>query len=267
MHTSEPAIVVSHATVFLGEQEILHDLTLTLNHREHTAILGPNGSGKSTLIKLITGDVYPLYREPASVRLFGEDRWDLFELRNRLGIVTNALQEKYLGYVTGRDAILSGFFGGVGLHPHEEISPAMQKKVDEICAFLEISALAGKRLEHMSSGEVRRFLIGRALVHDPQMLILDEPYTSLDLKSRHVFAGVVEKIGERGHAIVLVTHMLEEIPANTHRVILMKQGKILAEGEKEKMLTAAMISDLYDLPVQVVEHDGLYHALPERKRA
>lgn len=267
MTPAEPAIVISHATVFLGEQEILHDLTLSLSTHEHTAILGPNGSGKSTLIKLITGDAYPLHREPASVRLFGETRWDLFELRSRLGIVTNALQERYHGYVTGRDAILSGFFGGVGLHPHEEITPAMEKKVLEICAFLEITALANKRLEHMSSGEVRRFLIGRALVHDPQMLILDEPFTSLDLKSRHVFANVVEKIGKRGHTIVLVTHMLEEIPANTNRVILMKQGKILAEGTKKEMLTAAMISNLYDLSVKVVEHDGLYHALPERKPA
>jgi iron complex transport system ATP-binding protein len=265
MTRSDSAIVIQHATVFLDEQEILHDLTLAIHSHEHAALLGPNGSGKSTLIKLITGDVWPLHREPASVRIFGEDRWDLFELRNRLGIVTNALQERHYGYVTGMDAILSGFFGSVGLHGHQEITRSMEKKAGEVCGFLEIASLAGKPLGRMSSGEVRRFMIGRALVHDPKMLILDEPYTSLDLKSRHIFSTMVEKIGQREHSIVLVTHALEEIPANTDRVILMKQGRLLADGPKKKMLTSKMISELYDLPVKVVEHDGLYHALPQRQ--
>ena len=107
-------------------------------------------------------------------------------------------------------------------------------------------------------------MIGRALVHDPKMLILDEPYSSLDLKARTVFSNLVEKIGRRGQAIILVTHRLEEIPANTQRVILLKNGKILADGQKPKLLTSELVSKLYDLPVKVVEHDGLYHALPKK---
>lgn len=261
MDARSPAIDIQQATVWLENQEILHCVTLSLAADEHVAIVGPNGSGKSTLIKLLSGDVYPLHRdEPAPIRVFGQSRWDLFELRSKLGIVSNALQERYHRATTGLDVVLSGFFGSIGTYGHQAISEAMTAKARETLRFLGINHLEDKQIVRMSSGEARRFLIGRALVHDPLMLVLDEPYSSLDLKARALFADVVRKVARRGHSLVLVTHALEEIPPEIERVVLMKQGMIFADGPKDRLLRSATISELFDMPVRVVREGETYHA-------
>jgi len=256
------AIELEKATVMRGERAVLKDISLELRPHEHACILGPNGSGKSTLVKLISGDLSPLYREPSAIRLFGEERWELFALRSRLGIVSDSLQAMQSRDESVLDTILSGFFGGVGLPMRTELSPWMLDKARETAELLGLGSLLDRSASELSSGQMRRALVARALVHDPEMLLLDEPYTSLDIAARHSFGNCVRGLAARGHAIVLVTHELSEIPPEIGRVILVKDGRIIADGPKAEILNSRLISDLFGLPLIVSEDEGHYRAIP-----
>ena len=258
------AIEIRNATVMLGGAPILKDLTLALDEGEHACILGPNGSGKSSLVRLISGELFPLQREPAAIRLFGMDRWDLFSLRNRLGIVSDSVQAwQSGGGETVRDTILSGFFGGIGLPLRVSEETWMAEKAEEAAMLLGIGDLMDRGVNGLSSGQMRRVLVARALVHDPETLLLDEPYTSLDIAARHSFAERVRELARRGHAIILITHELSEIPPEIGRIILVKDGRILADGPKREVLRSDLVSDLFGLPLLVREEDGRYRATPK----
>lgn len=257
------SVEMRDATVLLGGRPVLREASFTLEEDEHVCILGPNGSGKSTIVRLISGDLFPLYREPAAVRLFGRERWDLFQLRGRLGIVSDTLQAwQAAGGESVRDTILSGFFGGVGLPMRGAPETWRERKAEEAARILGIEELLGRRVGTLSSGQMRRVLVARALVHEPKTLLLDEPYTSLDIAARHTFAERVRHLAARGHAIILVTHELSEIPPEMDRVILVKEGRILADGPKREVLVSGVISELFGIPLTVREEDGRYRAVP-----
>ncbi len=190
------------SVVRLGRR-VLNDVTLRVQLGEHVAILGPNGSGKSTLIKLMTRELYPLENVPGfRLRILGGETWNVFELRKLLGIVSPDLLSKLTRDLTAREVVLSGFFAGLGVWPHQKITAAMEKKVRSILRFLEISHLANRSVQAMSSGEQRRVLIGRALVPDPEALVLDEPTNSLDPRAVHEFRMLLRKLAKAGKTIV-----------------------------------------------------------------
>src|SRR5438874_5466620 len=164
-----------------GQKIALDEFSLRIGADEHVAILGPNGCGKSTLIKAITRECYPLARDGSSVRIFGRDRWDVFELRATLGIVSSDLMATCTRAVTGRDIVLSGFFSSIGIWPHQEVTTDMMDRAERAIALMEVTHLAERDTDEMSSGEARRILMARALVHQPRVLIFDEPSTALDL--------------------------------------------------------------------------------------
>ncbi len=257
------SVEMRDATVLLGGRPVLREASFTLEEDEHVCILGPNGSGKSTIVRLISGDLFPLYREPAAVRLFGRERWDLFQIRGRLGIVSDTLQAwQAAGGESVRDTILSGFFGGVGLPMRGAPETWRERKAEEAARILGIEELLGRLVGTLSSGQMRRVLVARALVHEPKTLLLDEPYTSLDIAARHTFAERVRHLAARGHAIILVTHELSEIPPEMDRVILVKEGRILADGPKREVLVSGVISELFGIPLTVREENGRYRAVP-----
>ena len=255
------AIELADATVVRGGREVLHALNLKLEAGQHACLLGPNGSGKSTIVKLIAGEVSPLYRESPPIRLFGQERWDLFSLRSRLGIVSGELQSYQARDESVLDTILSGFFGSVGLPLRAQPTPAMIAKAREAAELLGARALIDRRAFELSSGEMRRVLVARALVHEPEMLLLDEPFASLDIAARHGFSSRVRELAARGHAIVLVTHELSEIPPEIDRIVLIKQGRIVGDGPKREMLRSETISELFGLPIRIFFQEGRFHAL------
>lgn len=156
------------------------------------------------------------------------------------------------------EVIVSGFFDSVGLFL-QEASPEMFRKAEEIMEFLEISHLQDRKMTEMSTGEVRRFLIARALIHEPRALVLDEPTNSLDLHALHKFREIVRKIARSDIGIILVTHNLQDIIPEITRIILMKGGAIVKDGPKESILTDKNISALFDVPVQIKADDGYYY--------
>jgi iron complex transport system ATP-binding protein len=256
-----PLLEFREITVSHEGQIGLDNLSLTIHAHEHVVLLGPNGSGKSTLIKTLTRDCYPLWREGSTVRIFGEETWNIFDLRPLFGIVHNDLMQSYLRYpYTGREVILSGFFSSVGIWPNHEVTAAMSSRADEILERLEIAHLAERVVSHMSTGEGRRLLIGRALVHRPKALILDEPTASLDIRATHELLEIMRRVASET-TIILVTHHLSDIIPEIERVVLLRQGKVFRDGQKPDVLTNGVLSALFDMPVEVLERNGFYHLL------
>ena len=257
--SSFPLIELTRVTVQRGENIALRDLSLRIGAGEHVAILGPNGCGKSTLIKTITRECYPLAQAGASVTILGHRTWDVFELRRMLGIVSNDLMTQCTRDVTGIDVVLSGFFSSIGIWPNHHVTDEMHEKAAGALELLNAMHLAQKPVDEMSSGEARRMMIGRALVHGPKALLLDEPSTSLDLFAQHELRETVRKLAQSGIGILLVTHHLSDIIPEIERVILMRDGQIAADGPKRQLLTADRLRDLFRVPVELAERDGYYH--------
>jgi iron complex transport system ATP-binding protein len=256
---SPPLIDLRRVTVMRGENTALRELSLTIGAGEHVAILGPNGCGKSTLIKTITRECYPLAQPGSLVEILGQSLWNVVDLRSMLGIVSNDLMAQCTREITGFEIVLSGFFSSIGIWPNHHVTDAMRAKASEVLALLEAPHLASKPVEEMSSGEARRMLIGRALVHAPRALLLDEPSTSLDLFAQHELREMVRKLAQSGIGILLVTHHLSDIIPEIDRVILMREGHVVADGPKDRLLTADSLRDLFGVEVELSQRDGYYH--------
>lgn len=253
-----PLIAIHNAEVIRDGRTILRIDDLAFREGEHVAILGPNGAGKSTLIGLLTRDIRPLVRDEPTVLLRGRERWDLFEARRVFGLVSDTLQADHAKRVTVRDVVLSGYFGSVGLYRPQEVTPAMAERADELLAFLGIEALAARTMNTLSTGEARRALIGRALVHDPALLILDEPTHGLDPAGTYHFLDLLREIALAGHALVIVTHHVSDIVPEVERVVMLKSGRIAQDGPKEALLTGESLGELYGIPAEIEERDGWY---------
>lgn len=249
-----------NVTVIRGRTKALDALSLSISLGEHVAIVGPNGCGKSTLIKTIARECHPLVRNGGStVRILGQERWNIFKLRPQLGIVSPDWVSLCTRPITGKEAVLSGFFSSTEIWPHNHVTAAMESKAAEVLKMLEIEHLGDHDMTEMSTGETRRIVIGRALVHAPRALILDEPTASLDLRAVAELRDILRKIAQSGTGIVLVTHHLPDIIPEIRRIILMKDGRIFRDGPKERMIDSATLSELFEMPLEVVEKDGCYH--------
>ncbi len=254
---------IQNATVYRGSTRVFHNLSLEIGLGCHTVILGPNGSGKSTLLKLLLRELYPLPHKGSYVRIFGQERWNVWELRSRLGIVSQDLQHQYLGHVPGLEVLLSGYSSSMGLLAHQKFSAKECRRARQIMEFLEIEGLQERPFATLSTGEQRRFLLGRALIHDPEALILDEPTSGLDLKACFQYLEVVRSLIRQGKTLILVTHHIHEIPPEVRRVVFLKEGKIVADGEKTALMTGQNLSSLFSTPLSLVRLNGFYQVLPK----
>ena len=257
-----PLIEITHATVCRGDNRVFDDFSLTLSQHESVAILGPNGAGKTTLLKLLMREIYPLWRDHPVVRILGKERNDIWELRRQLGIISADLQENYSPEVLGRQVVLSGFFGSVGVWGHHRLTDEQHVRVESVLSQLDIQPLADRAFGELSSGQQRRLLLGRALVNAPAHLILDEPTSGLDLSATFQYLQTMRELIRSGHTLVLVTHHIHEIPPEVTRVVMLNQGEVWADGEKTEMLTESRLSSLYGVDVRLVESAGWYQVIP-----
>jgi iron complex transport system ATP-binding protein len=233
-----------------------------LREGEHAVILGPNGAGKSTLLKLLAGGVHPMPLEQTHVQLFGKESSNVWDVRKRIGIVSHDLQRDYLICAEGSNVVLSGFYASNDTYAYQEFSEAQVARAQEVMKELGVESLADRRFGHLSTGEQRRFLLGRALVHDPPVLVLDEPTSGLDLKACFQYLDLLRAQIRKGKTVLLVTHHVHEIPPEVERVVLLKGGTIIADGPKSNLLTDQRMTDLFDCPIKVVHANGWYQALP-----
>ncbi len=254
-----PLLDLHNIRVMRGQKIALDDFTLRIGAREHVAILGPNGCGKSTLIKTITRECYPVVRPDSSMSILGHDTWDVFKLRSGLGIVSNDLMLSVTGEASGLDVVLSGFFSSTAIYSNHQVDPKHRELADDALAQLKISYLAERPVCEMSSGEARRVLIARALVHRPQALLFDEPCNSLDLSAQQTVRQTMSTLARSGTAVILVTHELADIVPEIERVVLMNRGRVVADGPKEEILQIDCLAKLFGVPVQMARRDGHYH--------
>lgn len=259
---SPTIIEIANAAVYRGDTCVFDDLSLEIARGCQTAILGPNGAGKSTLLKLLSRELYEVPREGSTVRLFGRERWDVWELRSRLGIVSHDLQHDYAAWARGVEVILSGLYASIGVWEHQAYSRADRDRAARLMEELGVAGLGDRPFGALSTGEQRRFLLGRALIHDPEALVLDEPTSGLDLKACFQYLEIVRCLMRAGKTLILVTHHIHEIPPEVERVILLKAGRIVADGKKADVLTSADLSRLFDTPIALARANGFYQALP-----
>jgi len=262
---SEPALIdIQNATIWRGSTCVFEALDLRVEQHERIAILGPNGCGKTTLLKTINRELYPVASSNSHVRILGRDRWNVWELRKHIGIVSHDLQQRYTATTTALEVVLSGFFASIGVHGAlaERVTKRQLEAARVILHELGIGDLDNTMLKRMSTGQQRRVLLGRALVHKPMTLILDEPTTGLDLAASFDYLGRIRTLANKGHNIVLVTHHLNEIPPEVERVVLLAEGRVVADGDKASVLTEKTLSDVYQTPIRVIEVDSFFLAYP-----
>jgi iron complex transport system ATP-binding protein len=255
--SSAYAMKFSDVSARRGGVTVLDGITFGIRPGESVAILGPNGSGKSTLIKLMTRELYP---DDGKLQLFGRPSMDVYELRLKLGIVSNDWQAIFTRDMSGFEAVLSGFFSSVGVWQNHHVTPAMVRRVRSLLKRWKLGPLAERPMHKISSGQARKLLVARALVHDPGMLLFDEPTNSLDLAAQHALRRTMRTLAKSGIGIVLATHHLADIIPEIKRVIVLKHGRIAADGPKDEVLTAVRLKDLFGVPLEVVKRAGFYHA-------
>ena len=262
--TEAPLIDIRNATIYRGSTRVFENLSLRIDQHEPAAILGPNGSGKTTLLKVINRELYPVRRKDAWVRILGRETWNVWELRSHIGIVSHDLQTRYRSRTTGLHVVLSGYLSSVGIHGSlaGRISKEQTQRAKEVMASLGVAALADTPFRIMSTGQQRRCLLARALVHDPDTLILDEPTAGLDLAASFDYLARIRQLTKSGKNIVLVTHLINEIPPDVDRVILLREGKIVVDGRKDAVLTEQNLRHTYGIDLKLAKIDDYYLAYP-----
>ncbi|WEU39841.1 MAG: ATP-binding cassette domain-containing protein [Candidatus Odinarchaeum yellowstonii] len=238
---------------------ILRDITWRVSTGERWVILGENGAGKTTLLKIISGYIWPSKGVVKVLgNLFGEI--NLRNLRRRIGFVSPDL----LPYIPTAESflqvILSGKFASFGLYdkPLKDDLEYAGKIID----FLDCSKIKYEAFSNLSRGEQQRSLIGRALMANPSLLLLDEPCQGLDLPSRERMLSLIDKLSRerRNITIILVVHNLEEIPISFTHALLLKKGGVMKTGRIEDVLTSENISELYNYPLKVKRNGRRFFA-------
>ena len=251
-----PLLELDNVTVHRSDNGVFSHLNLVLNSGENVAILGPNGCGKSTLVKLITRELFPLAGSgPCSV--FGRMRWNVWELRSSLGIVTNDLQLAMDPSLTSIEVVLSGFSGHTGLAWKDEITGEMISSAGAALGEVDADSLADRRFATLSSGEARRVMIARALAHRPHTLLFDEPTTSLDIVAANDLMTTIRRLCSNGVNLLLVTHHFEEIIPEISRIVIFRRGQVFADGARESIMRSELISAAFGREV-TVEGTGPY---------
>jgi len=249
-------------TVFQGRNKVLDEFSLTIDESQSTVILGPNGSGKTTLLKLLNRELYIVEEENSSLKIFEKERWNVDDLRSNLGVVSQHLQYGYSSSAIGLYVVLSGFYSSDGIWQHQKFDETKLSRANEVMDLLSITDLQDREFSNMSTGEQRKFLLARSLVNDPAVLVFDEPTSGLDMSTCFQYLEIIRELIGMGKKVILVTHHIHEIPPEVTRVILLKEGRVIEDGDKDQILTDTNLTNLFDWPIRVIQENGYYQAIP-----
>lgn len=262
----EPIIFFDNVELRYFDTPVLKNISFQINKGENCVILGANGSGKTSLIKLINCELYPSHKnEPFKREILGKEQWEVSRLRKHLGVVTNDLHTNFAfnaGYLSGFETVISGFFGTIGLFGHLEVLPKYILAANDAMERLGIKHLSKKRVDEMSTGELRKCIVARALVHPVKAILLDEPTVGLDIKAQQDFISMMRSLANSGTTVILVTHHIEEVFEEINKTILIKDGMIYAQGSSDEVLNSANLSEIFDMPINLAINNGKYSIHP-----
>ena len=256
-------IDIQNATV-ARPQVILDRIDFRIAPLQHTAIVGPNGSGKSTFIRLLMRDLYPVFeRGNEAVNLYkGRGNWSMAELRQSIALVSMKFADALLeiGGLSVRDSVASSYFGTYGFYKPQDVTPDMAAHIDEVMERLDLLPLGKRQIQTLSTGQMRKVLIARAMVLRPDLILLDEPTLGLDVRAQSEFLDYLEHIGHSA-TIIMVTHHLEEVVPLIEKVLLIKDGRVFAFGGKAEVLTSENMTALFGIDLRVHRSAGEVYSM------
>ena len=248
--------------VCIDQKEILYNLNIDLNYGENIVILGPNGSGKSTFLKLLNRSIYPIISKDSSLKLFNKENINIWDVRKKIGFLFKEMEARVNNGVNLYDLIASGFSGTFNSRYSKLISKAGNEKISKLIKEWELDNIIDMKFHSLSDGQKRRSLIARALVYEPKLLVLDEPFSNLDMKSNFILNKNLNNLINKSTNILYVTHNLESILTKTNRVILIKEGKVINDGKPDEIINSKIISDLFQMSVKVIKQDNYWRSFP-----
>ena len=247
-------IELNDVSVIRNDKYLLKDINWTIKEGEHWAILGLNGAGKTILLNMLNGYIFP---SKGTIRVLGKTlgKYDMRKLRKSIGLVSSSIQEKFHDYSTAMDIVLSGKFATMDLY--DETSEEDRIYARYCLEKLDAIELADREYRTFSQGEKQRVLIARSLMAKPELLILDEPCTGLDLIVREQLLDIIKGLSENKDAptLIYVTHHTEEILPNFSHTLLLRKGEVYLAGVTNKVLTEKNLSDFYETPI-IYEKSG-----------
>jgi iron complex transport system ATP-binding protein len=247
-------------SIVRGESTLLNDITWQVDESDRWVVIGPNGAGKTTLLQVVAAQIHPT---SGVAGLLGEvlGTVDVFDLRPRIGLTSAALAERIPRSERVHDVVVSASYAVVGRW-REDYDELDHERATELLGQLRIEGLADRTFGTLSEGERKRVQIARALMTDPELLLLDEPAAGLDLTGRESLVRTLSDLAQDpwAPASVLVTHHVEEIPLGVTHAMLLKQGSIVAAGPLAETLTAENLSATFDIPLTLTETDGRWAA-------
>lgn len=251
---------IQHATVRRGRKLLLDDVSWSVEEDQRWVILGPNGAGKTTLLQLAAARMFPT---SGRVSVLDETLGsvDVFELRPRIGFCSNALAGSMPLQETALNAVVTAAYGVTGRW-REEYEQLDERRAFELLNAWGVGTVFDRPFSTLSEGERKRVQIARALMTDPELLLLDEPGAGLDLAGRESLVAQASQLVASEHApsTVLVTHHLEEIPPGFTHVLLLRDGQVVGAGPLKETLTSENLSMTFDMPLELVERSGRYSA-------
>ena len=262
MQPDQNILQINNISKYFGGLAAVSNCSLNIKKGSITGIIGPNGSGKTTLLKLLNRELYIVEEKNSSLKIFEKDRWNVDELRSNLGVVSQHLQYGYSSSAIGLYVVLSGFYSSDGIWQHQEFDKGKLNRAKEVMDLLSIAHLKDRAFSTMSTGEQRKFLLARSLVNDPAVLVFDEPTSGLDMSTCFQYLEIIRELIGMGKKVILVTHHIHEIPPEVTRVILMKEGCVVEDGDKDQILTNTNLTNLFDWPIKVIQENGYYQAIP-----
>ena len=235
---------------------VIKDLNLKIAFSDNVILIGPNGSGKSSLIEVINRNIYPLVTTESKLKIFDKELINLWELRKRISTVNNEIKNRIHPNLKVFDLTLSGLYGTYSYVSNKSESDTY--KVESILKNMNLTELTNKRFSYLSDGEKQISLIARALIKEPDILILDEPTSNLDYKSKFFVIDKINEISKLNTKILCVTHDISMITSIYDRIIMLKDGEIIAEGEQKKVINSENFNKLYGINVEVIKKNGFW---------
>ena len=236
---------------------VIKDFSLKIGYSENVILIGPNGSGKSSLIEVINRNIYPVISDKSKLKIFDKELINLWELRKKISTVNNDIKNRINPNLKVFDLILSGIYG-----KYCYVSNKSEKDIYEVESILKnmnICYLSKKYFSYLSDGEKQISLIARALINKPNILILDEPTANLDYKSKFFVIDKVNELSKLNTKILCVTHDISTITKIYDRVIMLKDGKIIADGDQNKVMNSENFNKLFGIQVEVTNNNGLWN--------